>query len=190
VPVTSLVRNLVSAPELEATDYRAAMRQLAGGVALITAGRDQDISGMTVTSLTSLSAEPPRLMVAINRSASSFPLISRYGFFGVSIVGAGQQSVAERFSSPTIKGAARFDGAEWETRQSGSPLLCGALAAIDCQVEEIISRHSHAIIIGRPLATILSATEPSLAYWQGDYLALAGKEDRLLASAPSVPWKP
>jgi flavin reductase (DIM6/NTAB) family NADH-FMN oxidoreductase RutF len=188
--VTSLVRSIVSAPELEAADYRAAMRQLAGGVALITAGRDQDISGMTVTSLTSLSAEPPRLMVAVNRSASSFPLISRYGFFGVSIVGAGQQGVAERFSSPTIKGAARFDGAEWETRQSGSPLLCGALASIDCQVEEIISRHSHAIIIGRPLATILGAAQPSLVYWQGDYLALAPRDEDAPESSPSARWKP
>ena len=52
--------------------FRSVMRRLAGGVAVITAGRGEDITGMTVTSLTSLSASPPRLLVSINRQASSF----------------------------------------------------------------------------------------------------------------------
>ena len=52
--------------------FRSVMRRLAGGVSIITAGRDDDITGMTVTSLTSLSAKPAALLVSINRQASSF----------------------------------------------------------------------------------------------------------------------
>src|SRR5471032_2163755 len=58
--------------------FRSVMRRLAGGVSIVTAGRDDDITGMTVTSLTSLSADPPRLLVSINKQASSFALIERY----------------------------------------------------------------------------------------------------------------
>ena len=65
------------ADEIE-RQFRSIMRRLAGGVAVITAGRGDDITGMTVTSLTSLSATPPRLLVSINRQASSFALIERY----------------------------------------------------------------------------------------------------------------
>jgi len=62
--------------------FRSVMRRLAGGVSIITAGRGDDITGMTVTSLTSLSADPPRLLVSLNRQASSFGLIERNRTFG------------------------------------------------------------------------------------------------------------
>jgi hypothetical protein len=70
--------------------FRLIMRRLAGGVSIITAGLGGDITGMTVTSVTSLSVDPPRLLVSINRQASSFALIERYGLFGVNILGADQ----------------------------------------------------------------------------------------------------
>ena len=74
--------------------FRSVMRRLAGGVSIVTAGRDDDIAGMTVTSLTSLSANPPRVLMNINRQASSFALIERYRLFGINILGADQQPVA------------------------------------------------------------------------------------------------
>ena len=164
--------------EVSADDFRNAMRRLTGGVSVITAGRGRDISGMTVTSVTSLSVEPPALIVAVNRSASSWPLIRRYGFFGVNILGADQLEVAERFAGKDgIKGAARFAGADWFARASGVPLLAGALAAIDCEVEEVVQRHSHAIVIGRVLDLAVSPRSAALAYWQGQYLAIDRDED-------------
>ena len=86
--------------------FRAVMRRLAGGVSIITAGRGDDIMGMTVTSLTSLSADPPRLLVSINRQASSFSLIDRHRLFGVNILGSDQQELAARFSNIELRGQA------------------------------------------------------------------------------------
>ncbi len=107
---------------------------------------------MTVTSVSSLSVDPPALIVSINRDASSWPLVKRYGFFGVNILTSDQLDIAERFTGKGgLKGADRFAGADWTTRASGVPLLVGALAAIDCEVEEVVERHSHAIVIGRVL---------------------------------------
>jgi hypothetical protein len=115
---------------------------------VITVGRGKDVTGMTVTSVSSLSVDPPSLVVSINLASSSWPLLKRYGFFGVNILTADQLDVAERFTGKDgLNGAERFAGAAWTTGASGVPLLVGTLAAIDCEVEDIVERHSHAVVI-------------------------------------------
>jgi flavin reductase (DIM6/NTAB) family NADH-FMN oxidoreductase RutF len=96
--MSSAVRHIRIDREVTSGDFRGAMRHLTGGVSVITAGRDDDIAGMTVTSVSSLSVDPPTLIVSINRGASSWPLLKRHGFFGVNILTADQLDVAERFS--------------------------------------------------------------------------------------------
>ena len=146
------------------------------------------VSGMTVTSVSSLSVDPPALIVSISREASSWPLVTRYGFFGVNILTSDQVGIAERFTGKGgLKGAGRFAGVEWTTRVSGVPLLAGALAAIDCEVEDIVERHSHAIVIGRVLDVTVSARTAALAYWQGQYVAIDRDEDALRLAEVSVP---
>jgi hypothetical protein len=73
------------------------------------------------------------------------------------------------------------------TRASGVPLLVGALVAIDCEVEDIVERHSHAIVIGRAREIKLSSRTAALAYWQGQYVAIDQSEDaiRLAEVSPS-----
>ena len=190
--MNSIVRHIAIdrqvSKEVSQGDFRGAMRQLTGGVSVITAGRGKDISGMTATSVSSLSVDPPTLIVSVNRGASCWPLLQRYGFFGVNILTSDQIDIAERFAGKDgLKGAARFAGAEWTTRASGVPLLSGALAAIDCEVEEIIERHSHAIVIGRVLDLQLSTRTAALAYWQGQYVAIDRDEDAVRLAEVSVP---
>jgi flavin reductase (DIM6/NTAB) family NADH-FMN oxidoreductase RutF len=167
--------------------FRSVMRRLAGGVVVITAGRGDDITGMTVTSLTSLSATPPRLLVSINRQASSFPLIERYRTFGVNILGSEQQAVADRFSDSRLKGSQRFEGAPWSAGASGVPLLTTALATVECQAEEIMERHSHAIIVGRLLGMELSHGLSGLVYWNGQYVEINHDTDLDLLAEVSIP---
>ena len=157
--MNSVVRAVSIETEVTASDFRNAMRQLTGGVSVITAGKGRDISGMTVTSVSSLSVDPPSLIVSLNRESSSWPLVKRYGFFGVNILTSDQIDIAERFTGKGgLKGADRFAGAQWTTRASGVPLLADALAAIDCEVEDVVERHSHAIVIGRVLDVAVSST--------------------------------
>jgi flavin reductase (DIM6/NTAB) family NADH-FMN oxidoreductase RutF len=167
--------------------FRSLMRRLAGGVAIITAGHGDEISGMTVTSLTSLSATPPRLMVSINRQASSFSLIERYRAFGVSLVGSDQLALAERFSNGSLRGRQRFDGVAWSRGASGVPLLTRALATVECQAEEIIERHSHGIIVGRLLSMELSHQLSGLIYWNGQYVEVNHETDLDLLAEVSIP---
>ena len=186
--MNSIVRTVSIEPEVTASDFRNAMRQLTGGVSVITAGKGRDISGMTVTSVSSLAVDPPSLIVSLNRESSSWPLVKRYGFFGVNILTADQIDIAERFTGKGgLKGADRFRGARWITRASGVPLLAEALAAIDCEVEDVIERHSHAIVIGRVLDVAVSARTAALAYWQGRYVAIDQDEDAVRLADVSVP---
>jgi len=186
--MNSIVRSVSIDSEVTSGDFRDAMRQLTGGVSVITSGRGRDISGMTVTSVSSLSVDPPALIVSINREASSWPRVKRYGFFGVNILTSDQIDIAERFTGKGgLKGADRFAGAHWTTRASGVPLLVGALAAIDCEVEDIVERHSHAIVIGRVLDVAVSARTAALAYWQGRYVAIDQDEDAAKLAEVSVP---
>src|SRR4029077_15138061 len=114
----------------------------------------------------------------INRASSSWPLLERYRCFGVNILRADQIAIAERFDGRNgLKGADRFTGAQWLQLASGVPLLKGALAAIDCEVEDIVERHSHALVIGRVLYLVLSQPAAALAYWHGQYVALDRDED-------------
>ena len=167
--------------------FRAVMRRLAGGVSIITAGRDDDITGMTVTSLTSLSASPPRVLVSVNRQASSFALIERLGTFGVNILGSDQQELADRFSNSRLRGSQRFEGVPWFAGTSGVPLLGNSLATVECQVEEIIERHSHGIIVGSLVSFNLSRELSGLVYWNGEYIEIKHDFDLDLLAEISIP---
>jgi flavin reductase (DIM6/NTAB) family NADH-FMN oxidoreductase RutF len=174
--------------QTSAADFRHAMRRLTGGVSVITVGKGSDVSGMTVTSVSSLSVEPATVIVSINRQSSSWSLLQQHGAFGVNILNSEQIDIAERFAGRDgAKGAARYDGAQWVTRVTGVPLLVGALAAMDCEVEEIVERHSHGIVIGRVRDVLTSECSGALAYWQGEYVAIDRDYDAAKLAEISLP---
>ncbi|MCX8999642.1 flavin reductase family protein [Rhizobiaceae bacterium BDR2-2] len=148
---------------------KLALRQLAGGVSVIAAGEGNERTGATVTSATALSVEPPRMLVLLNRTSSTWPVIERFGHFSVNILGREHEDIANRFAGRGgLKGPDRYQGAEWTTLSSGAPVLAGGLASVDCVLEEGIERHSHVIVIGRAVA-IRSRAGASLAYRDGRY---------------------
>jgi flavin reductase (DIM6/NTAB) family NADH-FMN oxidoreductase RutF len=183
-----VARNVPVARAIAPNEFRHAMRHLVGGVSVITAGRGGDISGMTVTSASSLAVDPPTLIVAINRDASSLPLLRRYGAFGVNILSGEQVDLAERFAGKGgLKGTERFAGSVWATGPSGVPLLRDALVAVGCEVEEIIERHSHAIVIGHVVHLASTEGPAALAYWRGKYLAVEQDRDAPRLAEVSLP---
>lgn len=155
----------------DANAFRAAMRQLAGGVSVITAGIGEDRTGLTATSPVSLSVDPPTMLLAVNRTASALPVIAAYRHFAVNLLAADQQAVAENFAGKGgLRGPQRYRGADWTTLATCAPILDGALASVDCELEELIERHSHTIVIGRVAAVRMGEAKVSaLAYWRGGY---------------------
>lgn len=150
-------------------DLKQAMRHLVGAVCVVTAGIGEDRTGATVTSAHSLSIEPETMLVSINLSSSTWPVIRRHGHFCVNVLAADQQAIADRFAGRGgIKGKARYDAAEWRVLETGALALDGALASIDCHVEEVVERHSHALIFGAVRA-VVTGDGDALVYSHGRY---------------------
>jgi len=163
----------VDTPDPSPKEFRDAMRAFVGNCSLITVGAGDTASGLVVTSAISLSAEPPLLLACVNLTSSSLPLLRQYGCFGWSSLGAAHQPVAERFSGfGGVRGAARYDGADWQTAVTGARLLQGAPTAFDCTVEEMIDRATHTILIGRVQAIRTTPGAGALIYWNGGYRSL------------------
>lgn len=149
---------------------RDAMRQLAGGVSLITVGDGAARAGFTASSVTSLTLEPPCILICVNRSVSAWPDIRREGRFCVNILGEHHQALASRFSGMTgVRGSARFEHGTWLQGQHGTPVLADALASIECDLEDAIERHSHLILIGAVRSLRTNEQGMPLVYAQGHY---------------------
>jgi flavin reductase (DIM6/NTAB) family NADH-FMN oxidoreductase RutF len=171
---TSVSRDSPAQPirdmDIDIDSFREAMRELAGGVAVVTVGRDDDITGFTATSVCSLSAHPPRLFVCVSQSSASWIALQRHPHFGVNLLRDDERALANRFAGRDgLKGAQRYVGAKWTTITTGTLILENALAALDCEVEEMLSRYDHAIVIGRVRAVRVRVGAFPLVYWQGDY---------------------
>jgi flavin reductase (DIM6/NTAB) family NADH-FMN oxidoreductase RutF len=146
------------APLAPAPLLRDAMRHLVSGVCIITAGLGNDRTGMTVTSATSLSVDPPTMIVCINSGSSVWQRILRYRHFCVSILADHHKEIAERFAGGGgLAGGARFAGANWSELATGAPVLAGALASIDCTFENHVEWHTHAVVLGSVMALQIGA---------------------------------
>ncbi|MDK1390008.1 flavin reductase family protein [Sinorhizobium sp. 8-89] len=160
--------------QVNSDSLKCALRRLGAGVSVITTGEGEDRTGATVTSATALSIVPPCMLVSLNRSSSTWRAVARFGHFCVNILGHAHEMLADQFAGRGgLMGAERYHGAEWTQLISGAPVLEDAAAAIDCEVEEAIERHSHVIVLGRVVG-ISIGNDGSLVYRDGRYFAVSG----------------
>ena len=160
----------LSASSLDPDQFKATMRRLFGGVSVITVGDGDTRTGLTLTSTVPLSKDPPLILICVNRSSSSWPVIVAERRFCVNLLDARHQAIAERFSGlGGVKGTARYEGAVWRQFATGAWGLADALAVIDCAIEELVERHSHTIVIGRVKHVEIGAAEQALLYGHGRY---------------------
>src|SRR5579859_4570959 len=123
---------------LDSQTLRLTMRQWATGVTIVTSAAGTARGGMTVSSFTSVSLEPPTVLVCLNKKTYTHGLVSESGVYAISMLSAGQEALANRFAGLDANVTDRFEGIEVETAETGSPLLPGAVAWLDCQVRQAI----------------------------------------------------
>jgi flavin reductase (DIM6/NTAB) family NADH-FMN oxidoreductase RutF len=118
------------------------------------------------------------LLLSINERSSSRKQLQKHPCFGVNILRAEHQVLADQFAGRGgLQGEGRYRGANWTRLSSdGAVILEDALAGIDCVVEEILPRHGHAIIIGRVRAIVIHDAGQPLLYWQGAYQQITQKQ--------------
>lgn len=155
---------------VEAAEFRLAMRNLASGVAIVATGTAATRRGLTVSSVTSLCVDPPCLLVCVNSGSETHAAILANGRFGVSLLGRGQQDLAQRFAGGA-KGAERFATAPWQQGVLDVPLLEPAIGALECVLHHHQVVGTHGLFIGRIVATRGGNGDPLVNY-QGVLRAL------------------
>lgn len=122
------------------------MRRFATGVAVVTTTHAERIHGFTANAFASVSAEPPTVLICVNRNARAHPLISGSQRFCVNILAVEQRALAEQFADGEPQ--TRFDGVAYRLGPSGSPILAGTLAYVDCTLGEELTAGTHTIFLG------------------------------------------
>lgn len=154
-------------PERTATpsELRSVMACVPAGVTVVgTRDREGRALGLTVSSFTSVALDPPLVLVCIGRASASHAHLIESQTFAISVLSAAQEDVARRFARPPSEG--RFDEFPWRPAPSGSPVLEGSTAWVDCVIEETMQAGDHTVIVARALACGASDT-PALVNHRG-----------------------
>jgi len=154
--------------------YRDAVGMFATGITVLTARAGGFGHGMTANSFTSVSLDPPLVLVCVERDAVMHKVLDDVGGFGVSVLAAGQEDLARYFSDPgRPMGMAQFVPLDWRPGPvSGTPLLDGALAWLECDVEATYAGGDHTVFLGRVRWVQLGEAGGPLLYFAGGYLPL------------------
>ena len=142
--------------------FRHAAGQFATGIAIATVvDTEGNPHGLTVNSFTSVSLEPPLVLVCIAHAAVTVECFRTAKYFGINILASDQRGLSDRFAR---KGHNRFEGIAWTPGETGVPVLAGVLAAIECEVHSTVRAGDHDIFLGEVLRTEVHEKQPLLYF--------------------------
>ncbi|MCC6478029.1 flavin reductase family protein [Sphingorhabdus sp.] len=152
-------------PEL----FRAAMRRLAASVSIVVARGDSGPVGMAATSITSLTMDPPALLVCVNRATALHALLVPGAPLSVNLLSSHQHEVSAAFGGG-LPWQERFGVGSWQPGANGLPLLAEAQAHLGCAIDVMLAYGTHSIVIARVLDVTVSEDVAPLIYQDGSYL--------------------
>lgn len=145
-------------------DFKNALKLWASGVTVVTAKTEAlGIKGMTATSFSSVSMEPPQVLVCINKSADTGDAVLDGKSFAINILKADQQEISNQFAGGASQ-EERFANVNWHEGETGSPVIDDALATIECSVVQQVLAGTHWVVIGEVQKVECRSGEPLLYY--------------------------
>jgi flavin reductase (DIM6/NTAB) family NADH-FMN oxidoreductase RutF len=149
--------------------FRKACAQFATGITIVSLRAPNGTPhGLTVNSFTSVSINPPLILVCIDYGCALLPYFRLANFFAVNILTQEQRSLSISFA---VKPEGRFDGIHWHAGSTGAPILSGVLAFFECRTSQIAEAGDHAIVIGEVVRSECSTGNP-LVYFDSNYRVL------------------
>jgi len=145
--------------------FKRTMRTFTSGVTVVTLRDGEALHGITVSAFSSLSLDPPLVLVCIDKSAASHDAFARAGAFVVNILEAGQEGVSNLFAS---RDEDKFARATWHEGVVGAPVLDGAFGVAECVLHDSLPGGDHTIFVGRVVGASAHDGMP-LLYGQGGY---------------------
>lgn len=162
----------LAAAEVSTDDFRRAMGHFVTGVTVVTTvDADGQPVGTTANAVSSLSLDPPLVLVCFDLDSQTLEAVRSHGAFAVNVLAAPQRHLSVNFARRGL--AAAWDGVRHHRGPTSSPRLHGALAVIECTVEHRLPGGDHEIVIGRVRDLHISDSGAApLVYWQGRYTTL------------------
>jgi len=152
-------------------EFRKVCSRFATGVAVLTVSDGaQAPHGLTVNSFTSVSAEPPLVLVCVAETCTLLPLLETASHFGLSFLEETQQDISLRFAFVPER---RFEGVHWSRGPNGIPLIDSALGWLECRIEHRIQGGDHRILIGEVVGAQADSSGSPLVYFGSGYRRLA-----------------
>lgn len=151
---------------MDANAFRAGMRRLAAAVSIVTAFGEDGPAGATVSSVTSLSADPESLLVCLNQATAIHATIAATSHFAVNVLRSCHSPIANSFADPQQR-ARRFEIGDWDCSDALAPYLKDAQVSFTCQLEQLIGFGTHSICIGKVLDVRIRAEFDPLVYAEG-----------------------
>jgi flavin reductase (DIM6/NTAB) family NADH-FMN oxidoreductase RutF len=146
--------------------FRSVCGNFATGVAVVTSGTTESVSGLTVNSFTSVSLDPPLILVCIQNDSSELPALQRSGAFAVNILAADQEDLCRAYASWRTR---HLVDAEVHCGVTGVPILSAALAYLECRIEREVDGGDHEIVIGEVVALDVQRDDGPLTYFRSGY---------------------
>lgn len=157
---------------LDPEQLRAAMRAWTSGVTVVTAAHGSEQHGMTVSSFTSVSLDPPLIIISLQDSTRTRELVYHAQAFGVTILAEDQQAISDMFAGRGSDSENRMAGIETETLVTGAPLIKGGLASFDCRVKQSMDVGPNTLFVGEVVAMSGSGAGKPLVYHNRRYFKL------------------
>ena len=157
-------------PDMHPDDFKGALGSWAAGVTVVSTILDGRVYGITVSSFSSLSIEPLLVLVSIQGSNTLAAMIPKSKVFAISVLADDQEAISNAFSKSGREPAATLGAdvptLDWHT---GSPIVAGAIAHLDCRLETAIPGGDHTIMIGRVIGASFDAAKQPLIYFRRRY---------------------
>lgn len=165
---------LAALPTVTADDHRYGMRHFAVGVSIITASDGEQRAGLTATAVCSVTADPPRLVVFVNKNVVANEVVLNSGALCVNVLEGAQEEVAKAFAGmiKEVHGDERFQYGQWNSLVTGAPALEGSLANFDCRVIKVFDESTHHAFLCEVLATCESSGGEALIYLNGAFRSI------------------
>jgi flavin reductase (DIM6/NTAB) family NADH-FMN oxidoreductase RutF len=162
-------------PSVDALSFRKAAGCFLTGVTIVTTLDEYGVpKGVTANSFTSVSLDPPLVLVCIGKQSRSFPAFERASGFAVNILASQQREISNTFASSKVVN--KFSGLQWHATRAGAAVLDASVAWLDCALYDRLDVGDHVILIGRVVDLHQSATTP-LGYYSGGYVSFeAGRQ--------------
>jgi flavin reductase (DIM6/NTAB) family NADH-FMN oxidoreductase RutF len=152
--------------------YKLAMRRFPTAVNLITTRVGKQRGGFTASAVMSLTAAPPQVGVAVNKSVSAFEMFMESGRFCVNTLASHHSELASAFAG-AVKGEQRFCSAAWTSMASGTPALSDAVLNLDCRIVQVVELSSHVMLVGLVEEVRTRDAAAPLLYVEGDWASLS-----------------